>query len=150
MVELYQGRVRGFLRRLTSDADCADDLAQDCFVQAWERLHLYSGRGSLCSWLLAIAWRLFLQHRRRRQRYEEVLQQLPRPEQEPPIEADCDLEQLLRPLGERQRAAMMLHYGCDLSQSEVASVMGLPAGTVKSLIFRAHALLRQQMTRQTT
>src|SRR5215471_12864199 len=57
MVDRHQQAVRGFLRRLLSNAADAEDIAQETFIAAWENVQGYRGGASLRSWLCAIAWR---------------------------------------------------------------------------------------------
>lgn len=71
LIERHQPRVRLYLRQLTRDAQLADDLAQDTFMRAIDRLPTFDGRGPFVAWLLALARRECLQgwrHTRRRAR----------------------------------------------------------------------------------
>ena len=51
LVRRHQSQVRNFLRRLAGDIAAADDLSQDCFMHAWDKMHTYTGRGSFIGWL---------------------------------------------------------------------------------------------------
>ncbi len=75
LVRRHQSHVRNFLRKLTGDASLADDLAQDCFIHAWDKLAGFSARGTFIGWLLKIAYTTFLQSKRRSNRYGEVLEE---------------------------------------------------------------------------
>ena len=76
LVRRHQSHVRNFLRKLCRDFDLADDLAQDCFMHAWDKLHTFSGQGSFIGWLLKVAYTTFLQSKRKSKRYGEVLDQV--------------------------------------------------------------------------
>ncbi|TFG42122.1 MAG: RNA polymerase sigma factor, partial [Chromatiales bacterium] len=65
LVRRHQSHVRNFLRKLSGDHTLADDLAQDSFIHAWEKLQTYSGRGSFIGWLLKVAYTTFLQSKRK-------------------------------------------------------------------------------------
>ena len=66
LIRRHQSQVRNFLRKLTGGSlDEADDLAQECFLHAWNKLQTYSGRGSFIGWLLKIAYTTFLQSKRK-------------------------------------------------------------------------------------
>ena len=67
-----------FLLRLCRDSATADDLAQDCFLHAWEKLASFRGDGAFAGWLMRIAWTTFLQSKRRSDRYREVVTQVGR------------------------------------------------------------------------
>ena len=76
LVRRHQSQIRIFLRKLTRDIELADDLAQDAFMHAWDKLHTYKGKGSFIGWLLKVAYTTFLQSKRKSNRYGEILQQL--------------------------------------------------------------------------
>jgi RNA polymerase sigma-70 factor (ECF subfamily) len=73
LIRRHQSQVRNFLRKLTADPFEADDLAQEAFLHAWNKLQTYSGRGSFIGWLLKVAYTTFLQSKRKSKRYAEVL-----------------------------------------------------------------------------
>lgn len=149
LVRRHQSHVRNFLRKLTRDPDLADDLAQDCFVHAWDRLHTFAGSGSFIGWLLKVAYTTFLQSKRRSSRYDEVLQSV-RHETDadgasPGISEEIgDLDKLLAVLTEEERAVMILSYACGLSHREIGDATNLPVGTVKSVIYRGKERIREQ------
>ena len=76
LVRRHQAQIRNFLRKLTRDHELADDLAQDAFMHAWDKLHTYAGTGSVIGWLLKVAYTTFLQSKRKSDRYGEILEEL--------------------------------------------------------------------------
>ena len=74
LIRRHQSQVRNLLRKLTADPHMADDLAQDCFLRAWDKMQTYSGRGTFIGWLLKIAYTTFLQSKRKSKRYGEILE----------------------------------------------------------------------------
>ena len=69
LVERHQTPVRRFLRRLVAgDVSAADDLAQDTFIIAYQKMHTWKGTAQLTTWLHTIAYRLFLDHVRKHSR----------------------------------------------------------------------------------
>lgn len=148
LVRRHQSRVRNFLRRLTGDWMLADDLAQECFLHAWNRLRTYAGRGTFIGWLLKIAYTTFLQSKRKSKRYGEILEQAGHvaDAESKPYTTDsdevADLEKLLAVLTEEERAIMLMSYACGLSHREIGEATGLPVGTVKSIIFRSKDRIR--------
>ena len=76
LIRRHQSQVRNFLRKLTRDETLADDLAQDCFLHAWNKIHTYSGTGSFIGWVLKIAYTTFLQSKRKSKRYAEILEEV--------------------------------------------------------------------------
>lgn len=143
LITPYQSMVRRYLRRLTrNDAD-ADDLAQDVFINAWSKLSTFTNEGRFVSWLFAIAYRTFLQHRRGWRRYVRAVQGFhdrgaggPETVSGEAGQAAADLERVMSLLDERQRSLLLLSRGIGLTHTEIAGVMDMPVGTVKSEISR--------------
>lgn len=149
LVRRHQSHVRNFLRKLSRDYVLADDLAQDAFLHAWDKLHTFSGKGTFIGWLLKVAYTTFLQSKRKSNRYSEIIA-------EAGSEADAqgarhteesdeisDLDKFLAVLTEEERAVMILSYACGLSHREIGDAANLPIGTVKSIIFRGKEKVRE-------
>lgn len=130
LVEAHEAALRAFLRRM----GCADpdDVAQEAFVRAWRAAGQYDGRARFATWLTRIAWRCWLDQRRR-----------PSPEAaEPPPSVACpdlsaDVQSLLDALPQRERAVLILCDGHGWTHVEAAELLGLPLGTLKSIAARA-------------
>ncbi|MBT8086449.1 MAG: RNA polymerase sigma factor [Gammaproteobacteria bacterium] len=148
LVRRHQSQVRNFLRKLSGDMTLADDLAQDCFMHAWDKLHTFSGRGSFIGWLLKVAYTTFLQSKRKSRRYAEILEQVGHAaevdgrHQSVQSNEVSDLDKLLAVLTEEERAVMVMSYACGLSHREISDATGMPVGTVKSVIFRGKDKIR--------
>ncbi len=143
-MRLHQQALRAFLRRLTGNATEADDLAQESFVFAWEKMHRFDPARPFRPWLFAIAWRKVREQRRgwrrllaRETRYAEL--------QDVVDAADpglrLDLAAACASLPAEQRAAILLCLGLDFTQMEAAEALSLPLGTVKSHIARGREKL---------
>jgi len=144
LVQRHQQGVRGFLRRSCGDFSEADDLAQETFLSAWERLAQFRGESSLRSWLCGIAWRKLLASRRsvnRARARDTAYHDL--------SEGGGALEPAMRvalakalsalPLDQRACVAMCLAAG--YSHSEAAQALEMPLGTVKSHVLRGRERL---------
>lgn len=146
LVRRHQSQVRGFLRKLTRDVTLADDLAQDAFLHAWNKLGTFTGRGSFIGWLLKVAYTTFLQSRRKSNRYGEVLDEMKQVVDDHTVQVSAevsDLDKFLAVLTEEERAVMILSYACGLSHREIGETAKLPIGTVKSIIFRGKEKIRE-------
>lgn len=150
LVRRHQSQVRNFLRKLSCDFTLADDLAQDAFLRAWDKLHTYTGAGSFIGWLLKVAYTTFLQSKRKSKRYGEILESAGHvADQESravtqPVEGITDLERFLAVLSDEERLIMVMSYGCGLSHREISDATDMPVGTVKSVIFRGKEKIRDR------
>jgi RNA polymerase sigma-70 factor (ECF subfamily) len=146
LVTRHQSRVRNWLRQLTRDATRADDLAQETFIRAWERIRTLRDPTKFSSWLMSIAYTGFLQEHRKRAgegRLRATVALEPGVTEHPePSGAELDVAKLLTVLSDEERAAMTLCYAQGMSHNEVADVTGWPLGTVKSHIARGKAKIR--------
>lgn len=146
LVRLHEGAVRRFLARLTR-GDGADDLAQEVFLSAWRNGGRWRGEGSYRAWLMRIAWNSFLT-RHRGQRRSSARDQLVFEENALPTsnpDAAIDVREALGALGERERAAALLCFGEGCTHCEAAEIMGLPLGTLKSILARARTALAARL-----
>ena len=150
LVQRHQSQVRNFLRKLTRDTELADDLSQDTFMHAWEKLHTYRGQGSVIGWLLKVAYTTFLQSKRKSRRYGEILEQIKQGQVAHETTAIShnnelnDLDRFLAVLEEEERAVMIMSYACGLSHREISDATSQPIGTVKSIIFRGKEKIRER------
>ncbi|NVJ65486.1 MAG: RNA polymerase sigma factor [Gammaproteobacteria bacterium] len=145
LVERYQLMIRQFLRRLTAgDTYLADDLAQEAFFLAFQKLHTYQGKGSFKSWLHTIAYRLFLKQIQKQPLLElDENQSILISEPQSALEADLLAEKLMQRLSADERVVMTLFMSAEMSHSDIVKVTGFPLGTVKSHIQRAKVKLHQ-------
>jgi RNA polymerase sigma factor (sigma-70 family) len=155
IVELHSARVYRLAYRLTGNAHDAEDLTQEVFVRVFRSLHTYTP-GTFEGWLHRITTNLFLDTARRKSRIrfdalpEDADNRLPSALPTPDLAYvnqmfDADIEAALAELPPDFRAAVVL---CDvegLSYEEIADVLGVKMGTVRSRIHRGRALLRKAL-----
>jgi RNA polymerase sigma-70 factor, ECF subfamily len=148
----HQARLRAFLRRLCGSDHLADDIAQETFIKAYEGLATFRGGASFRSWLYAIAYREFLQDRRREKaatRLKDALQtEAVNIETAGAVEdgLSMDLRRALLGLEETERAALLLCDAAGLSHSEASRVLKAPLGSVKTYIARGRKNMRAALT----
>lgn len=149
LVRRHQGRLRAFLIRLCADASLADDIAQDTFLKAYAALTSFKGGGSFRSWLCAIAYREFLQHRRKAgaaARIEDALKSQAGHSNHNAngLEAglSMDLRRALAQLEDKERAALILCDAMGMSHSEAATTLTAPLGSIKTYVTRARDKMR--------
>jgi RNA polymerase sigma-70 factor (ECF subfamily) len=155
LVRRHQSTVRNFLRRLTVGQHAlADDLAQDTFIEAYRHLDRFRGSSAFSTWLLGIAYNRFRSERRRQRDTVEWTGDLAERDllagneaTTPPVSLDLqqDLAAALEHLPGPERSAVHLCYAEGLTHEEAARVLGCPLGTVKTLVLRAKAKLRDAL-----
>ncbi len=150
LVQRYQSPVRNFMRKLTLDHCLADDLSQDCFLHVWEKLHTFSAQGAFIGWLMKVAFSTFLQSKRKSRRYTEVLHSFGEQRNVLEFQASShsdeisDLDKYLAVLTAQERVVMIFSYSYGLSHREISEAVGLPTGSVKSIIYRCKLKIRER------
>jgi RNA polymerase sigma-70 factor (ECF subfamily) len=140
--ELVRGHYRAvyrFLVHLTGDVHEAEDLTQETFAAAWEKITAFAGRSSLATWLHRIAYTKFVDCQRAKERSTRLLQRLTKPVADTPdplgaVLANDEVQQLssaLQELDSAERVPLILHYLQGLSYREMAAVLDEPVGTMK-------------------
>jgi RNA polymerase sigma-70 factor (ECF subfamily) len=139
LVRAHYQAVYRFLVHLTRNIHQAEDLTQETFAAAWEKLATFEGRATLATWLHRIAYTKFLDAQRADRRAAQMRERcIPRGIAPPdPLdgamaedEAEC-LNRALDELNASERTLLVLHYFQGLSYSDMASVLDEPSGTVK-------------------
>jgi RNA polymerase sigma-70 factor (ECF subfamily) len=139
LIRAHYQAVYRWLAHLTRDVHLAEDLTQETFAAAWEKIASFQGRSSLATWLHRIAYAKFIDARRAGRRAEGMLERRPSPEVAPcdPLDsvmADDEAEHLycaLDRLNTPERTLLVLHYLQGLSYREMAAVLDEPTGTLK-------------------
>jgi RNA polymerase sigma-70 factor, ECF subfamily len=147
LVRTYQEPVWRFLRRLLGDAGGAEDVAQETFLRVFRRLPTFSFEAKFSTWVFQIARNAGvdeLRSRRRRSRLAS-LASLPTPAVGTP-EARAEIDAALASLPVDLREAVLLIEVLGLRYHEVARVLGVPEGTVKSRVFSARSRLHRWAT----
>lgn len=146
LVRRYQAKILLLHRRLARDSGIAEDLCQETFFRAWDKMATFRGKGRFAAWLSKLAYNVFLQHYRKSGRaIEASLNSEELPEQTSELADELpDLERLLDVLNAEEQLLLVLNYAYGLTNDEIGQVLDRPAGTVKSHIFRAKAKIRQR------
>lgn len=154
LYEAYGPRVKAYMMRKGADAGTAEDLAQETLLTVWRKAALYAGdRGSMTTWVFAIARNLRIDRLRRELPWQELPEgRLTEASSEPlPDEAMAEKERqervqaALAELPPEQKDVVTLAYLEGLSHSEIAERLGLPLGTVKSRMRIAYQKIRQSL-----
>lgn len=158
--------VYGFALRLTGSEAAADDLVQDTYYRAWRSWEQYTPGTKCKSWLFTICRNAFLRKRERSQRHDEILtEKVPDDpkslSRENPVFAasrdedpegdffasivDEEILAAIDDLPEEYRSAVVLSDLEGLAYKEIADLMDVPVGTVKSRLFRGRRMLQEEL-----
>jgi RNA polymerase sigma factor (sigma-70 family) len=134
------------IRAVVMDSAAAEDLTQETFVRAYRARHRYTPTAPPGAWLRRIGINLAISHLRR----QKLARFLPARLYMAPDRRDYDRAEARNVVGKamavlspKLRVAVVLHYYDGLTREEIASVLGVPAGTVASRIAKAVAIMRK-------
>ena len=140
-------RLRAFLRHCTGSVHSADDLMQDIYTQIWHRPQQFDPeRGTLSAWLLGIARKQAAEWWRKQRPTDSMDQDEPAMEDEPsqPLsEMRSILADALERLTVDERSIIWLREIEGRSYAELAAILDIPLGTVRSRLFAARQALRE-------
>ena len=166
LVRRYRNRIFNFTFRYTGNAAEAEDLAQDVFIKAYRNLHRFRGDAKFSTWLYQIAKNMSINRLRSIKRAivslvnpivsedgDEGLDPISiaaSDERSPEelmlgVEAEKVVQLAIQKLSPVYRAALILRDIEDLPYEEIAQILGLAEGTVKSRIHRARSELKQML-----
>jgi RNA polymerase sigma factor (sigma-70 family) len=151
-------RVYSICVRMTADRVMAEELTQDTFVRAWEKLNLFRGESSFGTWIHRLAVNVVLNARksdsrlRRRvpvstdEREDEAGVEAPAPVTFAPGEW-MDIEQAIARLPTGARRVFVLHDVEGYRHEEIGEMLGITAGGSKAQLHRARMLIREALNR---
>ena len=160
LVERYQHRLYHGLLHALGSAEDAQDIAQEAFVNAFEKLASFKGQAAFYSWLFRIALNASVSARRKTRRMSVSVESRreesgleptdENPSNEPSYAMDVSdrqrlVRQALSELSEEFRTALVLKEMDGMSYEEIAEVVAVPLGTVRSRIHRARLELRAKL-----
>lgn len=157
LVGLYQDRLYNSLLRVVGSSEDARDLVQDAFVQAFLKLETFRGSSAFYTWLYRIAFNLAMSHARKQRKLtsldgvkaccgSEPVDGQPAPEAAALRREQIDLvHAALAELSVEYRQILVLREMEGCRYDEIAKILELPVGTVRSRLFRARLQLRDQL-----
>jgi RNA polymerase sigma-70 factor (ECF subfamily) len=153
LVRRHQGRVRAYCTRWCSSSVVGDDLAQECFVEVWQRRASYVPRGKFKAYLFHVAANRCKNQRRAEGRRLAIADAavtagsgsdgVPSSDRFALRERHERVQVGLAKLPELQREAVLLRYSAELDYAEMAGLLSAPEATVRSRVFSGLTKLRR-------
>ena len=166
LVKRYEKQVYNMAYRLTGNRDDAEDIASETFVRAYNAIRKFRGDSALSTWLFRITTNVYLDERKRRNAHPQsslescletpdgpLKRQLedssPGPQEiAEEIERSELLQAAINARPEFQRVMIVLYHIQELPYEEIAKMLNMPVGTVKSRLNRARRALRDKLLAQ--
>jgi RNA polymerase sigma-70 factor, ECF subfamily len=154
--ELYNNnvsRVYAVCLRASRNPDTAEELTQEVFIKAWEKLSTFQFGSKFSSWLHSIAVNQFLMMKRSEKRFTERVAELTEiVNRENPVaksrhhfDSRIDIEDALGKLPEQARLTFVLHDIEGYKHHEISEIMEIEVGTSKAHLHRARKMLRKEL-----
>jgi RNA polymerase sigma-70 factor (ECF subfamily) len=160
LVDQYKTMVVNLAARMTGNPDSAEDVAQEVFLRVWKGLPSFRGECKLSTWIYRIALNhCIAEGKTARGKAQHVSVDEPGIDRTAHV-TDSDnpyadevvlkerMSMLIAQMPDKYRAAVSMYYLKELSYLEIADVMRVPIGTVKSYLFRGKAWLRERLLGQ--
>ena len=150
ILRAFKRKVFGLARSYLNDREAAEDVAQEVFIKVWKALPRFDGRATVSTWIYTITRNTSLSALRARRATASLsdpgvaleVEAREAPGAEPGTDVDgAALRRLVNALPAKQRQVVTLFYMEDRSHEEVADMLAMPVGTVKTLLHRARARL---------
>jgi RNA polymerase sigma-70 factor, ECF subfamily len=144
--------VHAVCRRMTRDGRRAEELTQEVFIRAWQKLASFRGEAAFATWLTRLAVNVVLSERRRVVRHEGREDATDDLEEVAPAATGAhpgerlDLERAVAALPRGARNVLVLHDVHGFHHAEIAAMLGLAVGTCKAQLHRARKLLREALS----
>jgi RNA polymerase sigma-70 factor (ECF subfamily) len=147
----HESRIYGLCLRMVADPTRAEDLTQESFVRAWEKLGSFRGKSAFSTWLHRLTVNVVLANIRSRGRRKDDINASdelyavpdPRPRKEP--SSRIDLDRAIKTLPAKARMVFVLHDVEGYRHQEIGEIMGIAVGTSKAHLHRARGILREAL-----
>jgi RNA polymerase sigma-70 factor, ECF subfamily len=150
LVGRHRSMVFSIALHFLADRSAAEELAQDVFLQLHANLSTIKSEDHVTFWLRKVTAHRCIDYKRRRRLPQVSLEEVAEPSAPAPAWDPMfarKLRQVMASLPEKARLILILRYQEDLGPEDIAEVLSIPVGTVKSHLQRSLALLRQKVLR---
>ncbi len=148
LLDRHADRIHAICRRVLGHPEDALDATQEAMIAVARGIGRFDGRSSFTTWLYRVSTNAALDEGRRKSRRPVPVEELPEPagrgsSVESRVSARIDVDTALQSVPEEFRVAVVLRDLCDLDYAEIATVLDVPPGTVRSRIARGRRVLAE-------
>lgn len=155
-IKKHERLVAHMITRLVDDKSDREELCQDIFLKAYEKLGEFNFQSKLSTWMATIAYRHGVNHlRKQKMKWADLPEdaedwKFVEPTDMEQTIMDDDLEQIIfkniDKLPPQYRVVLTMYHIDSMNYAEIGEATGMPEGTVKNYLFRARNLLKQSVT----
>ena len=159
LVQRHQRRVFNMVLRMLQDNEEASEITQEVFLAAWQGLPSFRGEACFATWLYRIAYNCALKQLERRKRErslqaameaEQILEEVNKQKQAEDMLELRDRQAMVREqmekLPAKYRSVLILRHLQEMTYEEMADILTIPVGTIKTHLFRARHLLKERLS----
>ena len=154
VVEKYQRRVYGIVRKMVIDHDDADDIVQEVFIKVWNNRNKFEGKSEIFTWIYRIAVNESLQFLRKQKKRSlfsfgldhHLVGKLDSSMGPDADEIERSLQKALLSLPDKQRAVFHMRYYDELTYEQMAEVLGGSVGSLKASYHHASKKVEKYLT----
>ena len=147
LIKANYKKLYNFLLRTCKQKELAEDITQETFIKAWNSIEQFRGDCRFSTWLIGIGYNKYLDVRKQnRLQFDEFIEtEITNKEEN--LSNSTDLKKIkitgaVSKLSDDSQEVILLHYQENLTYSEIATILGLPKGTVKSRVNTALTKIR--------
>lgn len=142
IVELYRERIFAFLSRFTHDRWELEDISQEVWIRLYSKISLYDFRYPFYTWVLKVTTNVAINYKRKRRWWERLSSDIPQKKSLDRCEFLDEIHKPLSLLSKKARVIFLLYHYESYSAQEVADILDVPVGTIKSSLSRSSKLLQ--------
>lgn len=153
LMKKYEEKIRKLCFSIVKDEQSAEDITQEVFLHAFQKMSTFEGRAQFYTWLYRIAHNASLNFLKKRKRLKESelkeeLSKAPAKESVEEIEIEEALFKAMNFLSPKQRVVFELYILHKLSQKNIAEVLHVPEGTIRSRLHYARQKIKEQFLQE--
>lgn len=152
LFDKYSSKIYAFSLRLAMNTESAEEIVQETFIKAWNKLESFRFESKFSTWLFGIAYNEFLMHNRSKNKRDDKfvladMNELVNITTVFNFDTNIDIEKAISKLPEQAKAVFILHEVEGYKHQEIAEMINIQEGTSKAHLNRARKILREELSK---